>query len=282
MNFIKKYENNIFRFDTIFIEEKMKQNTNFLNWLKNIEIEKLNEEYQEKINNFNFTKNLYLDENYEIQKDKIINFLTNPEEEIKKINDLIEKEEIKINIDQEKILNLGDWLIDLYKIHNLFSPENLLTNKMWKYKILYFIYGGFIYINQKLKESFYSKIKDITEKEIKEKIDNNFFIGEENVKWYAFKNGPITNHYNYLSEDDEININFKNMSEDMKEILKKFYLKLREFSLEKLIFESHQTPPWQESWNSSLNSKKWILIDKEKIINHFQKKSPFYLEALDE
>ncbi|BDV02552.1 MAG: hypothetical protein HPAVJP_4410 [Candidatus Hepatoplasma vulgare] len=254
----------------------MRKNEDFLYWLKTIEIKELNRKYEKKIKNFINEKSKYLSIDYEIYINEIKNYLNKSRDEIKKINNLkIEKiENLEINSIEKNILNLGNWLNELEKIYNFFLPENLLINKMWKYKILYFMFAGFIYINQKLRNNFYS-MKDISKNEINKIVSDNFFLNEENIKWYAFENGPITSHYNYLTMDDPIQIDFDSIDKNTKSILEKCYLTLKKFSLEILIQESHKTLPWSKNWDSS---KLWVPIDKKDIITYFQKNLPFYLE----
>ncbi|BDV02490.1 MAG: hypothetical protein HPAVJP_3790 [Candidatus Hepatoplasma vulgare] len=237
---------------------------NFIDWLKKIEIKAINKKYKEGLKNYDFDSLIkdYISKDLEIEKNKL-------EETIKKIN--LNKE-----IEDKNILILKDWLIDLYDILCFFSEENMKFNKVWKYKILYFIYGGFIYYQEYLKKYF-------EKRGFKKRKNFNFFINEEKIKWFAFEKGPITNHYKFLGKDESININIEKNDIETKEILEDFYLILKKNSLETLIEESHKTDPWEKAFKKNEKERpKWQEIKGEEIISYFKENIPFYLEKPDE
>lgn len=218
---------------------KESKNNEFIFWLKEIEINKLNKDYEN-----------YISKSF---KDDFLNL------SIKNLKEI----DIKNLNNSEK-----EWLENLIEIKNFFSSKQMFFNKTWKYKVLYFLYGGFIYI-----EEYFVK-KNL------EKANFNFFVNEENVKWFAFKNGPITNHYNFLGEDEEIFIDFKNIGSKIKKILEDFYLTIKDFfSTQFLIDKSHETDPWIKA-KFDIN-KKWQEINKKEIINYFRKTPPFYMKEVN-
>lgn len=243
------------------------KNSNFLDWLKEIEIKNLNKKFEKKIDDFDKFKSNFIKENIQIQISKIKKYkikenliLENLKlENLKDIRKINTKEKTKI-----------DWLLELFQIEDFFKEENMQLNKVWKYKILYFIYAAFIYVDE------------ITNKGIKNLIDKNklkenerFFLNEEGVYWYAFANGPITNHYNYFGKDKKIEIDFERINLTMKSILEQCYLVLKNLGIQTLIDESHKTNPWNKNYKED---KKWIKIEKKEIIKFFKNNPPFYMK----
>lgn len=232
------------------MNEKGKQ-INFISWMEELEIEILNESFKDfKKILLNFKKdNIDIKE---LNSDEIKKLLQKLDNESLNDNDKLKDE------NGEKI----EYLTRYLEIKEYFKNKNSGIFKIKKYKILYFLYGS--YIN-------YLNFFDLYENEKYKK----FFIDEEKIKWLAFENGPVTDHYKwgYDSEDKKIYLNFENFSDSVKSFLKEVYKIIRVFSVEKLISESHKTNPWKDEYDGSYRKE----IEKEKIIKYFKENKPFFL-----
>lgn len=219
----------------------------FLSWLREIEIKNLNNKDDFKYIDFNF-KEQFLNKKEPLDKDDL------------------EKLEIDSEIKKE-------YVEELNTILSFFSDKNMYFNKVWKYKILYFLYGYYINAKTRLKEKLL--INSFNDSKL---LDFTFFADEEKVKWLAYQNGPITNHYKYGSKDKEIIIDFNKINNYFRDLLESSYFYLKIGTLDILIEESHKTAPWLSKKYLLEKQIKNIEIKKEEIIDYFKKNKPFFIE----
>lgn len=135
-----------------------------------------------------------------------------------------------------------------------YKYQNRIFDKTRKYKILYFLYGLYIYSNNIISNNNYTPL-----------------IINENKKWWAFRNGPVFNTYKYMEEDEKIIINMENMSKNEIEIVKKSLKLLLNFSTKFLIEKSHKTTPWITKYE---HGKTYTEIEDQLIVNYFKENKP--------
>ncbi len=129
-------------------------------------------------------------------------------------------------------------------------------DKTRKYKILYFLYAFYIYITNNI---------------ISLNNDEVHFFKNHEKDWYAFKNGPVFNTYNYLEKDNQIIINWDTFDKKTQSLLKTFLKLLIDMPTSLLIEESHKTDPWKDNYKE--NSSYLKIADSE-IIAFFKVKEP--------
>lgn len=210
---------------------------NFLDWIKKIDIEILNQRYDNEFKNMN---------QWTIEEIK---------NELDRLKASVEND-FNNKINNEELLKY-DYLENLFQIKNYYQNSQSSTFKTRKYKLLYFLYAAFIHYKG------YYNLKDV-----------DFFESEENIKWFAFKNGPVTNHYRWGFEKEDREILIKLNDEKIELFLKNVYKVLNNFSTERLIKKSHETEPWKKSYKERYYDE----IKKELIKKHFKKTPPFFID----
>ncbi|NOQ50055.1 MAG: hypothetical protein GQ557_00120, partial [Mycoplasmataceae bacterium] len=156
-------------------------------------------------------------------------------------------------------LSLLDEIISIKKYY-----ANGEFNKVKKHKILYFLNGLDIFLQNNL--SIYKN------KETKFLIIN----GGKKMQWLAFARGPVLdNEYQIGFEDKNIISINTSIDEGIMNFFEISLLSLLTYDVNKLIKESHDTKPFFECYKGQYRDE----IPNEIIINYFKVNMPFFMKG---